>query len=370
MADTMQYEDYVDYDLLDAFKRKSMKMAEKTKKRMERLGFEEISWSRGESCYLFRHKESGLIQGCVIEGLGTKSCIAEDPDLRKAFGGRSFYDVIAIDNVRMALNDMITLGVIPYLYMSHPAVEDATHLADLNGDDLIRGTDDALEEDGCTMGPGETPVLKDVITPGRICLSGAGIGVLRKNEHLMCPDYVKPGMRILFFPSSGVHANAITMMRRLAARLKDGYLTDIGDGRTYGEALLVPTQGYVKLIETCQDTGVKMAYAVNITGHGFAKIMRARQPLTYVIERVPKLSRIFEFIMKNGPVTLRNMYNSCNMGAGLAVFVEPDQAPKALHVGDCLKVHGYDAGYVAEGDRKVVLAQYPDMEPFTKLDLR
>lgn len=364
----MKYGDFVDYSELDAFKRLAIAEALKTREQMEALGFREVEGTRGQSAYLFEHIDTGLVLGLVIEGLGTKNVIAEDEALRREFQ-RTFYDVVAEDNVRMSENDLVTLGLLPFLFALHPAVENSKHLVGKNGEDLIRGTRNALEDAGCTYGPGETPGLRDVIRPGSMCLSGAMLGVLRKPEHLMVPSNLKPGMRIVFIRSSGVHSNGITLTREIAAKLPKGYLTDIGDMRTYGEALLVPTLGYAKLIRACQDNGVKMAYSANITGHGLAKIMRAPQFLTYVIEKVPPITKIFQFIMENGAVELREMYRAYNMGVGFVIFMEEDQVAKCLHTCECTGFQAFDAGYVTEGDRQVILKQYPDMKPFTKLDL-
>lgn len=368
MQSPMTYEGSgVNYADLDPFKREAMAAAATTVSNMERRGFEEIGWSRGESCYLFRHKKTGLILAFVIEGLGSANKVAEDPALRDMFK-KTFYHEMAITNAAMNFNDMITVGALPVVFALHPAVESGAHLGGQNGTDLIDGTVKAATSAGCTLGPGETPGLRDIIVPGTMCLSGACVGIVNEPAHLMSSDAMRAGLRIILLASTGLHGNGYTLCRRLAARLPHGYLTDIGDGILFGEALMNPTRLYVGFTEACQRNGTELVYGVNITGHGWRKLMRARKSLTYVIDRTPEIPPLFRFIMEQGPVELREMYGTFNMGAGYAVFVEPKFAESAIHIAHSLGIDAIDAGPVVDGDRKVVIR--PHGLEYTELDLR
>jgi phosphoribosylformylglycinamidine cyclo-ligase len=344
----------VNYADLDPFKLHAMQAAEETKRNMEVLGFEELGWSRGESAYLFRHRMAGLIFAFVVEGLGTANIVAENPQLREKFG-ETFYRNIAISNAAMVFNDMITVGALPIVFGLHPAVEDGKHLTGYNGADLVMGTKEAMTEAHCTYGPGETPALKNIIVPGTMCLSGSAVGIVRRDEHLMSSQDVREGLRIVMLASTGVHANGLTLARRIAAAQADGYLTDIGDGRTFGEALLAPTQLYVEFTRRCQDVGLKLWYGVNITGHGWRKLMRAQKELTYVVTNIPEIPPLFRFIMQAGPVELREMYATYNMGAGYAVFVEACNVAPILGIADQLGIPSWDAGEIIKGERQVVI---------------
>jgi len=149
------------------------------------------------------------------------------------------------------------------------------------------------------------------------------------------------------------------MARKIADKLPDGYLTRLDDGRTYGETLLDSTHIYVGFIEDCVNAGVNIHYAVNITGHGWRKLMRAPLPFAYVIERLPRQLPIFEFLKMHGPIDNREAYGNFNMGAGFALY-----APKAdiwkiwmvaksdEHYGRFGVVH---AGYIERSAKKKVV---------------
>jgi phosphoribosylformylglycinamidine cyclo-ligase len=101
--------------------------------------------------------------------------------------------------------------------------------------------------------------------------------------------------------------------------LPEGYLTKLSDGRTYGETLLDPTHIYVPIIEDALLAGVDIHYAVNVTGHGWRKLMRANQNFAYVIDLLPKRKPIFDFLLEH--VDVKEAYGNLNMGAGFALFL-------------------------------------------------
>jgi len=91
----------------------------------------------------------------------------------------------------------------------------------------------------------------------------------------------------------------------------------------FGEALCDKSHIYVGFIDDCLRAGIKIHYCVNITGHGWRKLMRAPEPFLYEINNLPTPHPIFGFIAEKGKVSVRNMYCDCNMGAGFALFVPP-----------------------------------------------
>lgn len=137
--------------------------------------------------------------------------------------------------------------------------------------------------------------------------------------------------------------------------MPEGYLTKLSDGRLYGETLLDPTHIYVGLVEDCLNVGVDIHYAVNITGHGWRKLMRATQSFTYVIEMLPTQLPIFDFLQEHGPVDDREAYGNLNMGAGFALYVLDTHADAVIHVAKQLGLRAFRAGYVESGDKKVVI---------------
>lgn len=358
----------VDYLRLDEFKRRAQQAAMETAGFIRSQDYQEIGWTRGESAYAVRHIDTGFVIGCVIEGLGTKNLVAEDPALRARFG-RTFEDAIANCNIAMIFNDLITIGVPPLIYMSHPALAGGDYLEGANGDDHIAGTVTAMRRCGSVWGCGETPELNGIITPGTMCLSGAAVGVALKESLLINPANIRPGHRILLIGSSGIHANGLSKARKIAAALPERYLTAMPSGQTFGEALLTPTIQYAPFVRACLgDRPDLLSYAVNMTGHGWRKIMRAPQPFTYRITRVPKPQEVFSFMQQHGGISNEDAYKAFNMGAGFCLIVNRSRIEwvRAMAAGYNMEVT--DAGVVEEGPRQVIIE--PHKLVFDELSIR
>ncbi|MCX6720595.1 MAG: AIR synthase-related protein [Candidatus Staskawiczbacteria bacterium] len=358
----------VDYDAMDPFKRMAQLAGRETAGELSRHGFSEVEWSRGESCYLVE-TPFGYI-GFVVEGLGTKSLVAdallELAIKMKSFNGTTYYNKVAQCNAAMAFNDIITLGVRPFAYGQYLAVGESSWFDnEVRCRELVEGTKFACKLARCSWGGGETPTLKGIVVPGTADLAGATVGFARKDQ-LINPANIRPGDAIIFVESSGIHANGLTLARRIADKLPEGYLTKLSDGRTYGETLLDPTEIYVGLVADCQDNGVDIHYAVNITGHGWRKLMRATQPFTYVIETLPKQLPIFDFIQEHGPVDDREAYGNLNMGAGFALYVPADDVAKVLAIANVNMSADFDsvflAGYIEQSDTKKVVIRPKGLE--------
>jgi phosphoribosylformylglycinamidine cyclo-ligase len=195
---------------------------------------------------------------------------------------------------------MLTLGNLPISLAMHLAVGDSNWFNnEQRTNDLIEGWGDACDQAGCIWSGGETPTLKGIIYPEASLLSGSALGI---NLSDFDPKRIQDGDAIIILESSGIHANGLTLTREIATKLPKGYETLLSDGRMYGEALLDPTHIYCSFLETCIRRGADIHYAVNITGHGWRKFMRAQQSFSYVIEKLPTQLPIFDFIQEHGPV--------------------------------------------------------------------
>lgn len=346
----------VNYDAMDPFKRMAQLAARETAGNIARLGggeFREFEASRGESAYLIEAGKSYLAH--VEEGLGTKNLVA---DAMYELTGKSYYEQIAQDCVAMIVNDMVTLGALPLSVAMHLAVGTSDWFNDeRRSGDLVYGWKKACDLARCAWGGGETPTLKGCVVPEAVVLSGSAMGIVKPKERLIMGERIEHGDVIIFLESSGIHANGLTLARKIAEKLPDGYMTELRSGRTYGETLLDPTCIYVGFVEDCLNAGVDIHYAVNITGHGLRKLMRATQPFTYVIDTLPEPHAIFEFIETYGPVETREMYGNYNMGAGFALYVSPADAMKVLELGldPQYDFHTVHAGHIESGDKKVVI---------------
>jgi phosphoribosylformylglycinamidine cyclo-ligase len=163
------------------------------------------------------------------------------------------------------------------------------------------------------------------------------------------------GDQILLAPASGIHANGLSLARKIADGLPDGYRTPIADGRTYGEALLDPTPQYAPLVENLQVAGVPLHYAAHITGHGWRKLMRASRELTYLIRQVPPVPPVLTFLQEHAELSTQEAYGTLNMGAGFALYLPAAAVEAALAVG---KESGFallHAGEVQAGPQRVVI---------------
>jgi len=341
----------VDYEAMDPFKRLAQLTARETAKNILRLGFSEVEMSRGESAYLMDAGDHYLAH--VEEGLGTKDLVA---DAMYRLTGKSYYDRIAQCTVAMIVNDMITLGALPLSVAMHLAVGVSSWFSDEKRcGDLIDGWKKACELARCTWGGGETPTLKGIVHPDAAVLSGSAVGVVKPKSRLINAANIQHGDEIVIICSSGIHANGLTLAREIAGKLPNGYLTKLSDGRIYGEALLDPTMIYVPLVEDCFNEGVEIHYAVNITGHGWRKLMRATQSFAYIIDNIPVPHPVFSFIQEHGPVDDKEAYANLNMGAGFALYVRESDVKKVLTIAHFLRMLASRAGYIESSKVKRVI---------------
>ncbi len=289
----------------------------------------------------------------VIEGLGTKSLVADD--MRK-ITGKTYYDVVAHDTVAYIINDLITVGAKPLVVHAYWAIEDNTWLDDAKRmNDLITGWRNACDASGASWGGGETATDKGIIEKNTIDLAGSAVGIIGSEDRLITDKKLKGGDRILFLKSNGINASGISLARAIAKRLPEEYATKLPDGSFFGEAILTKCNIYAKLIKELLDSGVEIHYISYISGHGLRKIMRARQKFTYVIEKLFDPQEVFLFIQENANLDDYEMYQTYNMGQDYAIFIPISDVQKAQEIIKSNGFEGLDAGYLEEGERKVVI---------------
>lgn len=342
----------VSYDDMDPFKVACQVAAHHTAFALKRFGFNEEEASRGESAYLVSAPWGYMAH--VQEGLGTKNIVADEmADLT----GVCYYDQISQDTLAMIVNDLISLGALPITVAMHLAVGSSDWFQnEERWRALVRGWAHACNLARCTWSGGETPTLKDIIIPGRACLDGSAIGYIVEPRQPFGGHRIRSGDVIVCFTSSGIHANGLTLARRIAEKLPKGYLTVLPNRRMYGDVLLDPTHIYVGLVEDCLKLGADVHYGVNITGHGWRKFMRANEPFTYVIDALPpNPSPIFQFMMNHGPVDIEEAYGNLNMGACFALYVAPDDVSKVLVAAQGQPFQAYVAGHIEASDMKRVV---------------
>lgn len=343
----------VNYDAMDPLKRLAQLRARATSENLNRFGMKEVEASRGESAYVWEEQDS--YRAFVIEGLGTKNRVADET---RKLTGRTHYDAIAQDTVAMIVNDLIVVGADPQVVNAYFAVGSSDWFADEERSrDLVEGWAKATSMAGAVWGGGETPTLKGIIEPDTIDLSGSAVGIVRPKERLTLGDKLTPGDAIFLVESSGIHANGLTLARTIASRLPEGYATALSDGKTYGESLLTPTHIYAGLTRELFEAGIDIHYMVNVTGHGWRKLMRANRDLSYIIEQVPQAHPVFGLIQEQSGNDDEEMYGNFNMGAGFAIFMPDKDIETAQKIAmDKFGWQSGKAGYVEEGPRRVIIA--------------
>ena len=153
------------------------------------------------------------------------------------------------------------------------------------------------------------------------------------------------------------------------ARLNNGEFHEFEMSRGESAYLIEAAKSYFAHVEECLDRGIDIHYAVNITGHGWRKLMRADKPFTYVIDRLPNCPPIFKFMQEHGPIDDREAYGNFTMGAGFALYVAPrdiDAVSRAVQAVAMANPSNYHrmlvAGYIEESETKRVVILPKEIE--------
>lgn len=341
----------VDYSKLDAMKRLAQQKAAATASQLDAAGMKELSQSRGESAYVWDAGDSYM--ALVVEGLGTKNLVA---DAMRQVTGKTYYDQIAQDTVAMIINDIIVVGARPMVVNAYFGVGDSAWMADEErATDLVTGWAQACEESGATWGGGETPGLSGIINPETIDLSGSCVGIINPKDRVVLGDKLESGDRIVLIESSGVHANGISLVRKIADGLPEGYATKLPSGAMLGDTILKPSHLYAKFVQSIFEAGADIHYMVNITGHGWRKLMRAPKDFTYTLDFVPEVPEEFDFIAEQAGNSVADMYGNYNMGAGFAVYVPKRDVKTVVKCAEVAGFKAWDAGEVKDGPKRVII---------------
>lgn len=349
---SLQYEKTgVPYEIMDPLKILAQVEGKKTSRNLKSSHIKEISQSRGESAYVV--DLGNMYLATVQESLGTKGLVADE--MREVIG-KTYYDALAQDTVAMMVNDLVVVGAKPAVVMAYWGAGGGAWFEDKERmKDLVMGWAKACDLAGASWGGGETPSLTNVVVANKVDLAGCCVGFIKPKSRLSLGDKLKEGDVIILFESSGIHANGISMARKIVENLPKRYRTKMSDGKMYGEGILKPTIIYAKIIQDIFSAGVDIHYMVNITGHGWRKIMRHKKSFTYRITKIPPVHPVFTFMMKEGPIEEKEAYGSLNMGAGLAIFVSKSQVQKVLAIAKKNNIKAYDAGVVERGKKQVII---------------
>ena len=286
-----------------------------------------------------------LVSG--TDGVGTKLKLAFRLDK---------HDTVGIDCVAMCVNDIICCGAKPLFFLDYIAC--GKNVPERIAQ-IVSGVAEGCVQSGAALIGGETAEMPGFYPVDEYDLAGFSVGVVDKDAIIDRAD-VQPGDVIIALPSSGVHSNGFSLVRRVFD-VENADLTapvEALGGKSLGETLLTPTKIYVKPMLALLET-VKVKSVAHITGGGFFEnIPRALpQGCAAKIDRAAvRVLPIFDLIAQTGDIPEREMFNTFNMGVGMIAVVSREDAAQAI---ETLQAHGEDAyvlGEIVRGDEGVILA--------------
>ncbi|MDP1693201.1 MAG: AIR synthase-related protein [Burkholderiaceae bacterium] len=342
----------VNYALIDPLKVSAQRAAATTARHLAGHGFSEVKASRGESAYVI--DVGPFYIASIVECLGSKALVADE---MARLTGKSYYEGIAQDTIAMAVNDLITVGATPLVVQAYWAAGGSEWFGDTTrAQALVAGWQRACDVCRVAWGGGETPALAGIVEAGRIDLAASCTGLINPKQRLSVGDMLASGDVIVLLASSGIHANGLSLARKLSERLPQGYMTPIdATGTTFGDALLAPTTLYSPVTEALWQAGIRPHYAANITGHGWRKLLRHPGKFTYRIHSVPVVPPVLKFMQQHAGHDDFDAYSTLNMGAGFALFVAPEHAERTVAVAREQGVEALAAGRVEAGDKQLLV---------------
>lgn len=288
---------------------------------------------------LFELDLTGISKPVLVsgtDGVGTK--------LKMAFLADK-HDTVGIDCVAMCVNDVICCGAKPLFFLDYIAVGKnyPEKIAQ-----IVSGVAEGCVQSGASLIGGETAEMPGFYPENEYDLAGFTVGVVDKDKIL---DNAKmtPGDVIIALPSSGVHSNGFSLVRKVFDVEKGDIFSPVSElaNKSICETLLTPTKIYVKpmlkLFESVEVKGVS-----HITGGGFYENIPRSLPggiAAKIEKKAVKVLPIFDLIAKRGNIPERDMFNTFNMGVGMSVVVSKDDADKTLEI---LRSQGEDAYIIGE----------------------
>ena len=298
---------------------------------------------------LFELDLTGITRPVLVsgtDGVGTKLKIAFLMDK---------HDTVGIDCVAMCANDIICAGAKPQIFLDYIAC--GKNVPERIAD-IVAGVAEGCVQSGAALIGGETAEMPGFYPVDEYDLAGFCVGIVDKSK-VLDNSKIQEGDVIIALPSSGVHSNGFSLVRKVFDIENADLKTPLEElnGKSLGETLLTPTKIYVKpmlaLFEEITVKGVS-----HITGGGFYENIPRSIPkgLGAKIEKKNvRVLPIFNLLQKTGNIPERDMYNTYNMGVGMSVIVAKEDAARAIEI---LKSHGEDAyllGEIVKSDEGVIL---------------
>lgn len=271
----------------------------------------------------------------ATDGVGTKLKLAIDSKK---------YDTVGIDLVAMCVNDLICNFGTPLFFLDYYATSKLDLEASVS---VVGGIAEGCKRAECSLIGGETAEMPGMYNKDDFDLAGFAVGIAEKDE-MNRLEHVKAGDILLALPSSGVHSNGYSLVRKLFFE-KLGYkFEDVIDGKPLIDILLEPTRIYVNIFKKLKS---KINALAHITGGGIVENLPRVLPQNLkalVYKEKIKTLPVFELMSKH--VAESEMYRTFNMGVGMVLVVSPENVDEVLANSD-----GYVIGELQEGEREAVM---------------
>lgn len=355
----------VDYDVLDAAKRRAVEAARSTLGHPLGRGASVVVESMGEPASLV--ELGGLRLAVVLECLGTKSMIARAVEDEL---GLDRWDAVGVDTVAAIVNDLCCVGALPVALNAYIATGSAGWYSGSRHASLVAGWQSACEEAGAAWVGGESPTLAGLIAPDQADLAGSAVGRVPDDCEPWLGSRLAPGDDVVVVASNGLHANGASLARTVASRLPARWAEPLPNGRAFGDAVLDPSALYARFVGAALAAGSPVHYATHITGHGWRKLMRADRDLTYQVHTLPQVPAVLEFLAERAGLSPGEAYGTLNMGAGFVVFAASGAGDDLVGLAATCGYGALVAGKVEAGSRRVVLEPLGVVYESGELELR
>ena len=299
---------------------------------------------------LFELDMTGIQRPVLVsgtDGVGTKLKLAFLMDK---------HDTVGIDCVAMCVNDIICCGAKPQFFLDYVAV--GKNVPERVAQ-IVGGVAEGCVQSGCALVGGETAEMPGFYPEDEYDLAGFSVGVVDKSK-ILDKETMQEGDVLIALPSSGVHSNGFSLVRKVFQVEKGGLDRRYDDlSQTLGETLLTPTRIYVKPVLALLKAGVRIRSISHITGGGFYEnIPRSlAEGMTARIERsAVRVLPIFDIIAREGGIPERDMFNTFNMGVGMCLTVAAEDVDLALDsLADAGEDGAYALGEIARGEGGIEL---------------
>ncbi len=299
---------------------------------------------------LFELDMTGIQRPVLVsgtDGVGTKLKLAFLMDK---------HDTVGIDCVAMCVNDIVCCGAKPQFFLDYVAV--GKNVPERVAQ-IVGGVAEGCVQAGCALVGGETAEMPGFYPEDEYDLAGFSVGVVDKSK-ILDKETMQEGDVLIALPSSGVHSNGFSLVRKVFQVEKGGLDRRYADlGQTLGETLLTPTRIYVKPVLALLKAGVRIRSISHITGGGFYEnIPRSlAEGMTARIERsAVRVLPIFDIIAREGGIPERDMFNTFNMGVGMCLTVAAEDVDLALDsLADAGEDGAYALGEIARGEGGIEL---------------